>query len=87
MDTGVRVLLIGAFYELAMLCTAADIWVVFGTGDNFTHLYVNVICNAMEKGKSMCLPVFHDFTDCDTTSAFLDNGKVMARKPGMHTPK
>ncbi|KAG0704645.1 PiggyBac transposable element-derived protein 4 [Chionoecetes opilio] len=54
---------------------AADIWVAFGSGKNFTYLHINIICHALAKEKSMALLVFHNFTGCDTTSTFFGKGK------------
>ena len=56
----------------------ADILIAFGTGKNFTYIHINAICNALEKCKSMSLPIFHGFIGCYTTSAFLGKGKKSA---------
>ena len=57
---------------------AADIWIAFGSGKNFTYMHINAIYHALGKDKSMSLPIFHCFTGCDTTSAFLGKGKRSA---------
>ena len=77
-DTDVVVIIIGKFHALPTKHPTADIWIAFGTGKNFTYIHINAICNALGKCKSMSLPIFHCFTGCDTTSAFLGKGKKSA---------
>ena len=66
------------FHALLAKYPAADIWIAFGTGKNFTYIHNNDVCNDLGNEKSMALPVYHSFTGCDTTSAFLGKGKKSA---------
>ena len=75
-DTDVLVIIIGKFHDLLMVNPAADIWVSFGSGKNFTYFHVNHICNTLGKDKSEALPVFHSLTGCDTASSFFMRGKT-----------
>ena len=77
-DTDVVVILIGKFHALLTQYPAANIWIAFGTGKNYTYLHVNTISHALGKDKSTALPVFHCYTGCDTTSAFCGKGKKSA---------
>ena len=43
-----------------------------------SYFCVHPWCNALGKCKSMSLPIFHCFTGCNTTSAFLEKGKKSA---------
>ena len=52
-------ILIGKFHALFTKYPAADIWVDFGIGKNYTYLHINAICHARGKDKSMALPLFH----------------------------
>ncbi len=67
-DTDVVVIIIGKFHSLLIKHPAADIWIAFGTGKNFSYMHINAICQALAKEKFMSLPIFHCFTGCDTTS-------------------
>ncbi len=77
-NTDVVVIIIGKFHSLLIKHPAADIWIAFGTGKNFSYMHINAICQALAKEKSMSLPIFHYFTCCDTTSAFFGKGKKSA---------
>ena len=77
-DTDVVVIIIGKFHSFLGTYPAADIWIAFGTGKNFMNIHINDICNDLGRDKSMSLPIFHCFTGCDTTSAFLGKGKKSA---------
>lgn len=77
-DTDVIVIITGKFHQLQALCPAANIWVAFGTGKNFTHFHINTIAHALGEEKSTALPTFHSFTGCDTVSAFFGKGKLSA---------
>jgi hypothetical protein len=77
-DTDVVVVLIGKFYLLTTICQNVNIWVAFGTGKNFTYYHINALYEDLGMEKSLALPVFHSFTGCDTTSAFLGKGKKSA---------
>ena len=77
-DTDVQVILLGKFHYLMTLCQDISVWVAFGTGKNFTYYHINAVYNDLGSEKSLALPVFHSFTGCDTTSAFLGQGKKAA---------
>lgn len=79
-DTDVVAILVGTFYELAMVQPLTNIWVAFCVGKKFRYYHINAICNSLgeEKSQSRALPVFHSFTGCDTTSAFNGKGKKSA---------
>ena len=74
-DTDVVVILIGKLHHLITLCQDVSIWITFGTGNNFTYYHINAIYEDLGREKSLSLPVFHSFTGCDTTSAFIGKGK------------
>jgi len=74
-DTDVVVILLGKFQYLLTVCEDVKIWVAFGTGKNFTYHNINVMYEKLGRDKALALPVFHSFTGCDTTSAFLGRGK------------
>lgn len=69
-DTDVVVILIGQFYRLIDQYPNVALWVAFGTGKHFS---INTICGHLGRLKSHCLPPFHAFTGCDTTSSFFGN--------------
>lgn len=77
-DTDVVVILIGKFHHLITICQDVNVWVAFGTGNNFTYHYINAIYEDLGEEKSLALPVFHSFTGCDTTSSFFGRGKKTA---------
>ena len=77
-DTDVIVIIIGKFRKLQAMCPAAEIWIAFGTGKNFTYFHINFIALALGEEKSTTLPIFHSFTACDTVSAFFGKGKLSA---------
>ena len=72
------IILVGKLYRLFERRPAANIWVAFGTGNNFKHIHINAVCNYLGKEKSTVLPAFHSFTGCDTTSSFFGKGKKSA---------
>ena len=72
-DTDVVAILVGTFYDLAVVQSLLDIWVAFGTGKNYRFYSINGICDSLGEPRSRAIPVFHAFSACDTTSAF--NGK------------
>ena len=74
-DTDVVVIIIGKFHTLLTKHPAADIWIAFRTGKNFTYMHIIAIYHALGKDKYMSLPIFHCFTGCDTTSAFFGKDK------------
>ena len=77
-DADVVAIIIGKFHTLLTRNPTADIWIAFGTGKDFMYVHINAICHALGKCKSISLPIFHCFTGCDTTSAFLGKGKKSA---------
>ena len=77
-DTDIVVILVGKFFHFISLNSAADIWVAFGTGKNFTYLHINTISHNLGEEKCLALPFFHSFSGCDTTSAFFGKGKKAA---------
>ena len=42
-DTDVLVILLGKFHHLVSLCQDVHVWVVFGSGKNYTHYHINAI--------------------------------------------
>ena len=56
----------------------ADIWVAFGTGKQFRYYSINHVCANLGRDRSYCLPSFHAFTGCDTTSSFFGRTKKTA---------
>ena len=80
-DTDVIVILIGQFHNIIDQYHNAELWVGFGTGKNFYYYSINSICETLGRLKSCCLPPFHAFTGCDTTSSFF--GKT--KKSGWNT--
>jgi len=74
-DTDVVVVITEQFYDLLETQSLTDIWVAFGMG-SFYH--INAICQSLGETKSRALPVFHAYSGCDTTSAFLGKGKKSA---------
>ena len=79
-DTDIIVILVGVFYDLAVIQPEADVWVAFGMGRNFGFHYINDICSSLGELRSRSLPVFHAYSGCDTTSAFNGKGKKSAWK-------
>ena len=61
-DTEVMVIITGKFCKLQAMCPAAEIWIAFGTGKNFTYFHINAIALALGEEKSTALPTFHSFT-------------------------
>ena len=69
--------------SLAVPCPArevltADIWVAFGTGNNYSCVHINAICHSLVSETSTALPIFHCYTGCDTISVFCGKGKKSA---------
>jgi hypothetical protein len=73
-DTDFVVIRIGKFHEQLIKYTAVDIWIAFGTGQNYMYLHVNATCRALGNDWSIALPLFHCYTGCDTTSALCRKG-------------
>ena len=74
-DTDVVVILIGQFYNIVGQYSEAEIWVAFGTGKQFRYYSINHVCANLGIDRSLCLPPFHAFTGCDTTSSFFGRTK------------
>ncbi len=77
-DTDVMVILIGQFHAVISRHPNAALWVAFGTGKHFCYYSINTICAHLGEVKSRCLPPFHAFTGCDTTSTFFGKTKRSA---------
>lgn len=73
-DTDVLVLAVGFYHEIK----SKYLWVAFGTGKNFSFIPAHEIAEGLGPRKSVCLPMFHALTGCDTTSSFLGKGKKTA---------
>jgi len=70
--TDVVTIFIGKCHALTTNHPAADVWIAFGTGKNFIYIHINTFFTALGRNKSIALPIFHCFTGCDTTFAFLE---------------
>ena len=70
-DTDVVVLSIYA----ASILPLTKIYVAFGKGSSFRYIASHTITSSIGYNKSQCLPTFHSFTGCDTTSYFVGKGK------------
>ena len=78
MDTDIIGILIGHFYSIVDHYPDADLWVAFGTGKHFRYYHLNTICGRLGREQSRCLPPFHTFTGCDSTSSFYGKTKKTA---------
>lgn len=77
-DTDVIIIVIGKFYHLRGMRPTLNIWVGFGTGRSFSYIHINALALTLDKEMSTALPVFHNFTGCDTVLVFLGKGKRCA---------
>ena len=77
-DTEINVILIGIFHALLVVQPSAEIWIVFGIGKKYRFYHINAICRNLGESKSRALHVFHAYSGCDTTSAFIGKGKKSA---------
>ena len=73
-DTDDIVILIGQFHNIIDQYPIAELWVAFGTGKNFCYYSIN---STLGRLKSRCLPPFHAFTGCSTTSSFFGKTKKL----------
>ena len=73
-DTDVVVLAISNFRRLGI----SKMWIAFGVGKQYRYIAIHDIVRALGDEKSQVLHVFHAFTGCDQTSAFLGRGKSTA---------
>ena len=76
-DTDVLVLAV-AFLQQVTEGEHLDLWVAFGTGNNFRYIATHEIATKLGPEVSKALPVFHAFTGCDTVSCFGGRGKKTA---------
>ena len=73
-DTDVVVLAVTAAGRLDI----DELWVAFGTGNNFRFLAAHEMAAALGPNKCQGLPFFHAVTGCDTVSSFGGRGKKKA---------
>ena len=73
-DTDVVVLAVSNFRRLGI----GEIWISFGVGKQYRYIPIHDIVRALGDEKAQALHVFHAFTGCDQTSAFLGRGKNTA---------
>ena len=73
-DSDVVVLAVRCFESLGQ----SELWVGFGTGNNYRNIPVHTIRSNIGPLKSLALPLFHILIGCDTTSQFLGCGKKTA---------
>jgi len=57
-----------------------ELWIAFGCGTDFSYIPVHEICDSLGAQRSLALPVFHAYTDCDTVSHVVQVGKKTAWK-------
>jgi hypothetical protein len=69
--TDVVVLAISMFAKLDKL------WIAFGKGKDLRWIPIHEISNALGP-RALCLPFVHEFTSCETVSAFRGKGKRTA---------
>ena len=74
-DTGVMVL---AVMVVQKLPAGDELWVVFGTGNNYRYIAAHKIASSLGPEKTCALPMFHAISGCDTVSAFVGHGKKSA---------
>ena len=77
-DTDVLVIFIGKFHQILERYPDANISVALGFGKDFKIYPLNTVCEKLGVSRSRCLPLFHALTGSDTTSAFVNKGKVTA---------
>jgi len=65
-DTDVVVIAVAKFLQIGL----KQLWVAFGTGNNYRHIEVHQIASGIGSEKSMALALFHTFTGYDTVSFF-----------------
>ncbi|CAB3990956.1 Hypothetical predicted protein [Paramuricea clavata] len=58
-----------------------------GTGNKFRLIDISSILNVLDEELCACLPGFHGFSGCDSTSAFLGKGKVKPWKALQMNPR
>ena len=55
-----------------------EVWLAFGTGNNFRYLAAHEMASCLGPERSLALPMFHAMTGCDTVSSFVGHGKKTA---------
>ena len=73
-DTDVVVLAVSNFRRLGI----SEMWISFGVGKQYRYIPIHDMVRALGDEKAQTLHVFHAFTGCDQTSAFLGRGKNTA---------
>ena len=84
-DTDVVAILAGTFHDLTVAQPFANIWVAFGMGKNYRFYHINAICEMLGERRSRALPVFHAFSGCDTTYAFMERARSRHGRYGKPT--
>ncbi len=73
-DTDVLVLAVTTAQRLDI----PELWVAFGTGKHFRFIPAHDVASALGADRCIALPMFHEFTGCDTVSCFGGRGKRTA---------
>ena len=72
-------LLLLAIYIYQKLKTCMDeLWLTFGTKNNFSYIPAHEISKSLGPEKTDILPLFHAFTGCDAVSSFHGKGKKIS---------
>ena len=74
-DTDVVVLAVAYFQDLENI---GNLWIAFGTGQDFRYIPVNEVARSIGPDMANGLPFFHALSGCDTTSQFANHGKNSA---------
>ena len=72
-DTDVVVLAVALIEEIQ--APELKLWIAFGTGKDLRYIAAHEICAALGPRKSLCLPMFHAFTGCDTVTVCTNRKK------------
>ena len=83
-DTDVVVLAIAHFQGLPNI---EQLWITFGTGNDFRYIPIHDIASALCHQMAKGLLFFHAFTGCDITSYFTNRGKKSAWKTWFAGPE
>ncbi|CAB3990590.1 Hypothetical predicted protein [Paramuricea clavata] len=79
--------------DVFVLCIAMqktigkELLMMTGTGNKFRLIDISSILNVLDEELCACLPGFHAFSGCDSTSAFLGKGKVKPWKALQMNPR
>ena len=76
LDTDVVVILIGKLFYFTTLNSAANIWVAFGAGKNYTYWHINTICHNLGEERSLALPFFTVLLDVILHQLFSERKKI-----------